>query len=52
VQDATTLSRFRINLAEAGLAEAAFDALNWQPGQRGSIIKAGTMINAAPYPSS
>ncbi len=44
--DATTLSRFRINLAEASLAEAVFDALNTQLKQRGLIIKAGTMIDA------
>jgi transposase, IS5 family len=30
VPDATTLSRFRIDLAEAGLAEAVFAALNAQ----------------------
>jgi transposase len=43
VPDATTLSRFRIDLAEAGLAEAVFDA---QLEQRGLFIKAGTMIDA------
>jgi IS5 family transposase len=46
VPDATTLSRFRIDLAEAGLAELVFDALNAQLEQRGLIIKAGTMIDA------
>ena len=46
VPDATTLSRFRIDLAEAGLAEAVFDALNAQFEQRGLVIKAGTMIDA------
>ncbi len=46
VPDATTLSRFRIDLAEAGLAEVVFDALNAQLEQRGLIIKAGTMIDA------
>lgn len=44
--DATTLSRFRIDLAEAGLAEAVFEALNLQLEQRGLVIKAGTMIDA------
>jgi IS5 family transposase len=46
VPDATTLSRFRVDLAEVGLAEAVFDALNAQLEQRGLIIKAGTMIDA------
>jgi transposase, IS5 family len=46
VPDATTLARFRIDLAEAGLAEAMFDALNRQLEQRGPVIKAGTMIDA------
>jgi IS5 family transposase len=46
VPDATTLSRFRIDLAEAGLAEMVFDALNAQLEQRGLFIKAGTMIDA------
>ena len=44
--DATTLSRFRIDLAEAGLAEAVFEALNAQFEQRGLVIKVGTMIDA------
>jgi len=46
VPDATTLSRFRIDLAEAGLAETVFDALNAQLEQRGLVIRAGTMIDA------
>jgi transposase, IS5 family len=49
VPDATTLSRFRIDLAEAGLAETVFDALNAQLEQRGLIIKAGfdaTLVEA------
>jgi IS5 family transposase len=46
VPDATTLSRFRIDLAEAGLAEAVFDELNLQLERRGLVIKAGTMIDA------
>jgi IS5 family transposase len=46
VPDATTLSRFRIDLAEADLAEAVFEALNAQLEQRGLVIKAGTMIDA------
>jgi IS5 family transposase len=46
VPDATTLSRFRIDLAEAGLAETVFDVLNRQLEQRGLVIKAGTMIDA------
>ena len=44
--DATTLSRLRIDLAEAGLAEAVFAALNAHLEQHGLIIKAGTMIDA------
>ena len=44
--DATTLSRLRIDLAEAGLAEAVFEALDEQLAERGLIIKAGTMIDA------
>jgi IS5 family transposase len=44
VPDATTLSRF--DLAEAGLTEMVFDALNRQLEQRGLFIKAGTMIDA------
>ena len=35
-------------MAEAGLAEAVFDALNVQFEQRGLFIKAGTMIDATP----
>ena len=50
--DATTLSRFRINLAEAGLAEMVFEALNRQLEQRGLFIKAGTMIDATLLASS
>ena len=46
VPDATTLSRFRIDLAEAGLAEAVLEALNRQLEGRGLVIKAGTMIDA------
>ena len=48
VPDATILSRFRIDLAEAGLAEAVFDELNRQLEQRGLLIKAGRMIDAIP----
>ncbi|WP_051328785.1 transposase [Geminicoccus roseus] len=44
--DATTLSCFRIELAEAGLAEMVFDALNRRLEQGGLFIKAGTMIDA------
>jgi hypothetical protein len=44
VPDATTFSRFRIDLSEAGLAEAIFTALNAQLEQRGLFIKAGTML--------
>jgi transposase, IS5 family len=46
VPDATTISRFRIDLAEGGLAEEVFDALNAQFEQRGLVIKTGTMIDA------
>lgn len=46
VPDATTLPRLRIDLAEAGLAEAVFMALNAQLEQRGLVIKTGTMIDA------
>ncbi len=46
VPDATTSSRFRIDPAEAGLAEAVSDALNRQVEQRGLVIEAGTMIDA------
>ncbi|HEX2528112.1 MAG TPA: transposase [Geminicoccus sp.] len=46
VPDATMLSRFRIDLAEAGLAETVFEALNRQLEQRGLVIKAGTMSDA------
>jgi IS5 family transposase len=46
VPDATTLSRFRIDLAAAGLAEAVFEALNGQLEHRGLVIRAGTMIDA------
>ena len=44
--DATTLSRSRIDLAKAGLAETVFDALNAQLEQSGLFIKVGTMIDA------
>jgi IS5 family transposase len=46
VPDATTLSRFRIDLAKAGLAETVFKALNEQLEGRGLVIGAGTMIDA------
>jgi IS5 family transposase len=46
VPDATALSRFRIDLAIAGLAEAVFDVLNAELEQCGLMIKAGTMIDA------
>jgi transposase, IS5 family len=46
VPDATTLSRFRVDLADAGLAEAVFEALNEQLEGRGLVIKTGTMIDA------
>jgi transposase, IS5 family len=46
VPDATTVSRFRIDLAEAGLAEQTFAVLNRQLEARGLFIKAGTMIDA------
>ena len=52
VPDATTLSRFRIDLAEAGLAEAVSDALNTQLERRGLVTEAGTMIDATPLASS
>jgi len=39
VPDATTLSRFRIDLAEANLAEAVCDALNAQSEQCGLVIR-------------
>jgi IS5 family transposase len=41
VPGATTLSRFRIDLTEAGLVEAVFDALNRQLEEHGLVIKAG-----------
>ena len=44
--DATTLSRFRTGLAEAGLVETGFDTLNVTLVQRDLFIKAGTMIGA------
>ena len=47
VPDATTLSRFRIDLAEAGLAEAVLDALNAQLEQRGLFIKAACIATCA-----
>lgn len=50
--DATTLSRFRIDLAEAGLAEAVCDVPNVQLEQRGLVIEAGTMIDATPQAPS
>ena len=44
--EATTLSRFRLDLAEAKMAETVFTALNEQLERRGLVIKAGTMIDA------
>jgi IS5 family transposase len=46
VPDATTLSRFRIDLAAAGLAETVFDVLNAQLEQCGLVIRASTIIDA------
>lgn len=39
--DATMLSRFRSDLAEAGLAEAVLEELNRQLEQLGLVINAG-----------
>src|SRR5918996_599116 len=46
VPDATTLSRFRIDLAAAGLAEAVLETLDGQLEEGGLLLKAGTMIDA------
>jgi IS5 family transposase len=46
VPGSTTLSRFRIDLAEMGLAGAVLEALNLQFERRRLVIKAGTMIDA------
>ena len=42
LEDAAPLSRFRIDLVEAGSAKAVLDV---QLGRRGLVIKAGTMID-------
>lgn len=44
--DETTLCRFRAVLAERGLAEALFAALNRQLDAKGLMLKAGTLIDA------
>lgn len=46
VPDATTISRFRGDLAEAGVAEQIFTALNRQLEAKGLFVKAGTLIDA------
>jgi hypothetical protein len=47
VPDATTLSRFRIDLAETGPAETVFDALNAQLEQRDLFINAACIAACA-----
>lgn len=44
--DETTLCRFRGTLAERGLSEALFAAVNRQLDARGLMLKAGTLIDA------
>jgi IS5 family transposase len=46
VPDATTISRFRVDLTEAGVTEQIFAALNRQLAAKGLFVKAGTMIDA------
>lgn len=44
--DETTFCRFRLSLAEGGRAQALMAELDRQLGQRGFLIKEGTMIDA------
>jgi IS5 family transposase len=45
--DHTTLCRFRNRVAEAGLSERLFAEFERQLGQRGLLLKRGTMIDAS-----
>jgi IS5 family transposase len=44
--DATTLSRFRCDLAAVGLAEKLFGEINRQLDEEGLVLKQGTLIDA------
>ena len=44
--DATTISRFRCDLAAAGLAEKLFGEIGRQLDQQGLVLKQGTLIDA------
>lgn len=45
--DETTLCRFRIAAAEAGVIDAAFAAVNRQLDARGLILRTGTLVDAS-----
>ena len=44
--DHSTISRFRTQLAQAGLAERLFAAVEQQLGARGVLVKQGTLVDA------
>lgn len=47
VPDASTLCRFRVDIAAAGLGEAVFAAVGDALGARGLIVRQGTLIDAS-----
>jgi IS5 family transposase len=46
VSDASTLCRFRADIAAAGLGEAVFAAVNRSLGGKGLVVRQGTLIDA------
>jgi transposase, IS5 family len=52
VPDHSTLWRFRDQLRQLGLAEAAFAEVNRQLERRGLVVKAGTLVDATLIPAA
>ena len=52
VPDHSTLWRFRDQLRQLGLAEALFEAVNWQLERRGVVVKRGTLVDATLVPAA